>query len=271
MTRADALLGRLTRACALVVMLAAAHPVSAAGDCRPIEALPVTIGEPGTHCLAADLRTRIEAGAAITVAADWVTLDLRGFQLVGTDSDSTAIEAFDRRGVTVRDGAIRGFGNGIRLLGQRGGDHLVERIRLEDVSGVGVRLEGSRNVVRENLFHGSPTRGAAGAGTKGVVVRGPLSRALDNTLIAIFDGVGLEITEGEGAIVEGNVVAGAQGAVATTGVRVTSGANVLLLRNDLRDLARDIVCGRGSGFYRGNVTRAVTQPYSGGTDAERTP
>lgn len=251
---------------ALAAMLAMARPSAAREVCRAIAALPVTISEPGVHCLTADLRSELEEGVAVTVAADWVTLDLRGFELLGTGHQTTAIEASNRLGVTIRDGTIRGFSQGVRLSGKRGGYHLVERIRLVEIPGVALRIDGSHNTIRENLI-GSPQDELATAGE--VVVNGPLPRVLNNKLTRITGGVALEIGQGDGAVIEGNVLIGEEGASEATGVLLVSGSDVLLLRNELRDLGRGVVFGQAAGLYRGNFMQAVRQPYSGGTDADR--
>src|SRR5688572_11288780 len=48
-----------------------------------VESLPATIGSPGQWCLRRDLSTAQTSGAAITVAANNVTLDCNDFKLGG--------------------------------------------------------------------------------------------------------------------------------------------------------------------------------------------
>lgn len=258
---------RLRSGLTLAMMLAAmARPGVAAETCRAIEALPATITDAGRHCLTADTRSGIDEGAAIIVMADWVTLDLHGYRLIGTNPAATAIEAVNRRGVTIRDGTIGGFGHGIRLSGRRSGFHVVERLGLAEISGVALRVDGRHNIVRNNHLTGSTERAAAAAW--GIIVRGPLSRVLGNNLTSLAAGIAVEVSQGDGAIVEGNVLAGGSAADEAIGVRVVSGSDVLVLRNELRDLGTGVVFGEAAGVYQGNVTRAVGRPYVGGTDAD---
>jgi hypothetical protein len=241
-------------------------PASAKESCRAIAALPATITEPGRHCLTADLRSRFDRGAAITVTADWVTLDLQGHRLIGEKHGPTAIEAVDRRGITIRDGTIAGFGDGIRLAGRRSGYHLVEDLDIQGILGVAVWLEGQQNIVRHNHLTGITPRSAAKAG--GIVVHGPLPRILSND-ITVAGGTGVEVSRADGAIVEANILTGKSGPVEATGVRVVSGSNVLVLHNELRDLAFGVVVVDAGGLFMRNATTAVDRPCVGGTNGNQ--
>src|SRR5215475_1141125 len=72
-------------------------------ECRRITAVPATISRPGSYCLVRDLATTLSSGAAITIAADDVLLDLQGFALdgsaAGAGSEAHGIRADGQRDV----------------------------------------------------------------------------------------------------------------------------------------------------------------------------
>src|SRR5688572_6092132 len=76
----------------------------------PISSLPFTISQPGSYYLTADL-TGVSGQAGITVAADNVTIDLRGYTLRGVAGSTGGIIAnFMFANVALRDGFVRGWG-----------------------------------------------------------------------------------------------------------------------------------------------------------------
>ena len=72
--------------------------------CTPVGPLPAIITTGGTHCLTQNRSTSIASGAAITIAAHNVTLDLNGWRLggfaAGTATQATGIRS-SRHRVTV--------------------------------------------------------------------------------------------------------------------------------------------------------------------------
>lgn len=125
---------------------------------RYIRHVPYTITTPGHYCLAGDIRTAIAIGNAITVAADDVLLDLNGFSLdgtaAGTGTEANGVFSFDRARLTVRNGSVRGFFDGLQLGagGTRVADVTVERMRVERTAvGIAVRGLGGGHVVRDNV------------------------------------------------------------------------------------------------------------------------
>ncbi len=105
---------------AVAVLFLAVSSTTAGADCIPIAAVPYTVAAPGVYCLAADMSYPAESGAAITIAADDVTVDLRGYHLAGVATPTTSalgIHAIGHSHVTVTNGGIRGFQVGVRLDG----------------------------------------------------------------------------------------------------------------------------------------------------------
>ena len=108
--------GRAALASALTLLAGSA--AAASPSCSfAIDQLPVTITASGAYCLAADLSYDGE-GVAITILARAVTLDLNGFTLAGQGGPGMpliGVASFDVDGVTVRDGVITGFRQGVLL------------------------------------------------------------------------------------------------------------------------------------------------------------
>jgi hypothetical protein len=133
-----------------------------------ISTIPFTITEPGSYYLAQPLQL-VAPGVGITVQADGVTIDLRGFTLEGIGG-AIGVEATGRADVTVRNGMLSTWEEAI-ILGDRG--------RVEDVSvvagGAGSSIQtGATSLVRGLVLEHT------GAGT-GVAV-GPGSRIEDCAL-----------------------------------------------------------------------------------------
>src|SRR5262249_2449239 len=87
-----------------------------ADTCLPILAVPITIATPGSYCLVRTVSTPIRAGAAITLAADGISLDLKGFTLAGPGgvrSQAVGVFADQHKNLSVSNGTVRGFLAGV--------------------------------------------------------------------------------------------------------------------------------------------------------------
>ena len=162
-----------THACALL-LLATAGSVAAPSvraaesydSCTGfIDSLPATIATQGVWCLRKDLSTAMSSGAAITIAANNVTIDCNGFKvggLAGGDaSTARGVLAANRQNAAVRNCALRGFHTGVEFTGDAGGGHLVEANRINQSLSRGIYVEGENNLVRDNRVF--DTGGAPGA------------------------------------------------------------------------------------------------------------
>jgi hypothetical protein len=138
-----------------------AEPVS-------IAALPYSILKPGEYRLASDLTFPANRGAAITITASDVFLDLGSRRLDGaggSESSAVGISSLDQSRVTIRNGTISGFYFGIDLRRSRreaeaSSGHRIEGVRLERNWYFGIRLEGGQSTVTacEVLDTGGCTR-----------------------------------------------------------------------------------------------------------------
>lgn len=107
------------------------------------------------------------AGTAIAINAGSVWLDLNNFTLDGSPGGTAAdtvgigtIGTVDHRNITVRNGVVRGFLNGINLYGGvNGSNYTVESVWADGdyVNGIAVRGLGGGHVVSDNVV---PNTGA---------------------------------------------------------------------------------------------------------------
>src|SRR5688572_12390980 len=96
---------------AVVVLLGVAAPSAIAEDlgCGAEVTTDVVLSASLTGC-----------STGLIVAADGITIDLNGYAIEGVGADSaTGIEAADRVNVTIKNGHVRGFQVGVRLLRTR--------------------------------------------------------------------------------------------------------------------------------------------------------
>jgi|GEM_PF-1828144 len=144
---------------AIVASMLASASTIYAGSLGPhlIDSLPFRIQQRGTYRLALDLTYASPKGAAISVMANEVTLDLNGKTLFGSAGPSTGavgISALDRQGITIKNGRVSGFYFGIDIQAtdrdtRKSKKHNLVDVRLERNWYFGVRLVGSRSVIRD--------------------------------------------------------------------------------------------------------------------------
>ena len=191
---------------------------SGAGNVRPITG-PMTITQPGIYVLQQDIIYN-GSGAAITINASNVTLDLNGYQIIGPGTPrNTAIGVYarNRDQITIRNGTVRGFMYGIyisddsdRALSGTGfnqGRHVVEYVRLMGNTFRGIRIEGRGNIVRNNVVEDiGGTSVFSSPVVMGIESLGPGALIADNYVYAIRgNGYGIAVTGyGGGTIIAHN-------------------------------------------------------------------
>jgi len=246
--------------------------------CEPIYSLPYVVSQQGSYCLVRNLSTAISAGDAISIAADSVRLDLRGFKVgggaAGPGSQAVGIHAVDRRNVTVANGNVRGFGKAV-FLEDTSPDfsaaqaYRVERILADGNTSAGIHVQGRSALVRRNQVVETTGTGG-GPNSYGIRVEGPLARLLDNEVSGTASAGGtpysMAVSGGHGAVVENNRISGAGGGV-SVGIFLSSSLDALAMGNRIIGTGTGIEFSGSSGRYRDNVTAGVPMPYVGGTDA----
>lgn len=151
-----------------------------------IDSLPATINSQGTWCLRSNLSTAITSGKAITIATNNVTIDCNNFKIgglaAGPGTFAVGIGAGTRLNATIRNCNIRGFRIGINLEGSSGGNHLVEKNRVDNNTLAGIAVDGDGSMVRGNVV--SDTGGTTitfDTRTWGIVTTGTVD-VIDNTV-----------------------------------------------------------------------------------------
>ena len=147
---------RHTRAAVLAATAALGGADVGAQTCTPITAVPYTIAAPGRYCLGTTLVYPSATGAAITIAADEVTLDLGWYgELKGTAGARTravGVLARNQRRVKLRGGTIRGFRYGVLFSDNivRSEQHVIDGVKVWDSTAVGISLTGANSTITNN-------------------------------------------------------------------------------------------------------------------------
>ncbi len=125
--------------------------------------LPIKITKAGYYCLIKDLVYRFFTNCAIEVKANHVVVDLQGHTLIGAPAEKPVgptiggVCSYERRYITVKNGAIRGFDSGVNLSisGNKPSyttGHLVENLHTISV-GSGIGVDGNDNIIRNNRIY----------------------------------------------------------------------------------------------------------------------
>jgi len=238
----------------LLVMFAlawGAAPVQAETvNCTAITTLPFIITTQGIYCFIGHLNTAIATGNAIDIQANNVILDLNGFKLgglaAGPGTLAVGIHALNRQNITIKNGTVRGFLRGIQLetSGTSQG-HVVEGIRADQNTFVGIEVNGAGNIVRNNQVVATAATAANGS-ADGILIVGNGARVLNNDVINTTK----------------------QGSGTATGINFNGATSALAVNNRITVADRGIDYNSGAtGKYRDNLTFGVSTPFTGGTDA----
>jgi hypothetical protein len=251
--------------------------------CTAITALPATISAPGAYCLTGDLSSSQGSLGVITITVDDVVLDLGGHTLNGLGAGSTTlavgIYSLDHRNITVQNGTVRGFCNGIDLNDSGAGasqGHLVQNLRVDGSKCIGIHVVGAGSVIQNNQV--LDTLGNVGlANIDGIFVGGTGVRVVNNDVENIFvagesNSYAIRIdTTGNGAVVENNQIANATLPAghfkSSFGIEIDGTSNVIVVNNRMTMLNIGVAYnGSSTGKYRDNLTSGVVIPYTGGID-----
>ena len=203
--------------------------LSAFAQCTVITTLPVTLSLSGAYCLQSDVGTLSNSGVAIDITADGVVLDLGGFRLIGPGTDPTrtifGIRAQSSKRVTIRNGTVQGFFNGIVLGSQgAGSDYLVENIMAAGNALSGIFVSGSNVIVRNNRIF--DTGGAAQpAAVRAIGVSDTVSAVIHDNFLAGATATGkasgIWLQGASRTVIRGNTITGIEGGQSAFGVEVT--------------------------------------------------
>jgi hypothetical protein len=220
-----------------------------------------------------------EGGAAITVGASGVTLDLDGRTLRG--SAGAATEAFgilarNRRNVTVSNGTVEGFLAGVFLAGPSSRavkqGLAVRGLRASGNTYSGVWLEGRGNEVSGCAVAdtGGSTALGPDAGAVGIASVGPVPRLVGNQVLntsatGAGDAFAIAARDALLGVIADNRLQNLSPA-ATTGILVTAATGVEVRTNSFDSFDYGVVFAPGAtGTCAGNTTIAVSTPALGVT------
>jgi len=252
--RSYPLLGAVTLT-TMVLAPAGAHAET--NECTVISSLPTVITVQGIYCLKASLSTAITTGSAIEIATNSVVLDLNGFRIrglaAGPATHAYGIFAQSRQNITIKNGSVRGFFNGVALENSSGTSegHVVEDVRADQNTWAGIIVNGRGIVIRNNLVMqtgGSTYVGSTG-NAYGISVDGTENRVINNEVL--------------------DTVATGQGVADAIEV---FGTHELVVNNRTTIAGVGVFFGAGTtGKYRDNLTSGCSTPFivpaAGVTDA----
>jgi hypothetical protein len=157
----------------------------------------------------------VTSGSAINIATNNVTIDCNDFKLGGLGggpaSLASGIGASNRSNITVRNCNIRGFYNGVNLVGATGGYHLVENSRFDLNTSNGIYLSGDGGTVRNNRVYDTGNSGGPVAGIETYGAVDVLDNSVNNVIAKAGSGMpayGILTNLISGREVSGNRISG---------------------------------------------------------------
>ena len=120
-----------------------------------------TIDKPGSYKLVNNLTSSNAIADCLAITADFVTIDLAGFAILGTRG-GTAIRGPSGTGITVRNGSIANFQTGVDLSLANGS--IVEGLRVSGFEETGDGII-ARGIVKGNTVSGTFHNGIQATGT----------------------------------------------------------------------------------------------------------
>lgn len=186
-------------------------------NCTEITTLPTTITVPGIYCMKSNLGTNITSGAAITVDANNVVIEMNGWRIggatAGLGTGADGIQSNNRKNIIIRNGIIRGFLKAIDLRGSSGSSgHLVEDMLIDGNRHLGIDIQGDGVRILNNT----------------VVNTGPG----DATSVAI----GIKVEDGRGILIKGNMISGLEETGQIFGVRLENTIEAEISDNQVFDI-----------------------------------
>jgi len=257
-----------------LAVFAANH--AAAQSCTPISSIPANITVSGRYCLTQSVNSSLASGAAISVSASNVQIDLQGFTLDNTAAGaaSTAAGVFHNSqlpGFELANGTLRGFNSAVNAAVFASNPNAVtlQDLRLELSRAIGLVVVGDHSIVRRVNVSRVVPQGAQ-TSALAIVGNGNRIRFIDNDISDVAEatagvGSGITCTSCHGAIYEQNRMTGGAGLGTFRGI--FAGPNSILRRNAIHNADEGIrMSGTGS-KYQDNLTTQVTTAFIGGADA----
>jgi len=260
--------------------------------------MPYTISTPGVYCVTEKITTNLASGAAITINANNVVLDLNSFAIgnlgAGASTSALGIYAVDRQNIVIRDGTLRGFWIAVALVDgvtaggttSNSSGHAVNAVVSDQSYGAGIVVQGPGTVVTGSRVvntQGSTATNAllaalSGDGATGIFVSGSGARVTNSAVLntdcsngctaSAAKVRGIQVSGAPGAVIAQNFVANAAMTAVTDAraldVKISS-ADVFVDSNVFTTWPLGISFDSTStGVYLNNGLLNVTTPASGG-------
>jgi hypothetical protein len=194
------------------------------GAATVIDHVPYTITAPGVYELQGDLTANDTNG--IDVKADHVLIDMKGYALTQSQTGSSSGVTSASTDVTVRNGTIYGFGDGVSLFGA---ENSVIAVRFLH-NNITADIKGNDDAIKDCYVVG-------GGRT---------------------DGIGIEIESGSGVQVKGNQVCDCRIAIVSTSVSGSGFIQNYVANSDKGLQLND------HDYYQGNVVTNCADGIEGG-------
>jgi hypothetical protein len=254
-----------------VFLLAAASARAETIECTAITSMPFTIGAPGIYCLK---QSFYDVPDGIVVKSDDVVIDLNGYVIDGkANGTGFGVLAFDAKNLTVRNGTISEFAQGVRLEngGSGSAGHIIEDLRLTWHRSAAVYVQGRGIIVRDNLVLGT---GSIWNSAIGIWVdRGPGVHLLRNEIVDMTSpenkdsyATAIFVNGAPGSTIQHNVIRNTFNTPpSSAGIAVNSSDGTVIFGNRIFNMANGIRILGGTGLYRENTASGASTPFFGGT------
>ncbi len=231
---------------AAVAMMFTASANAETIDCTEITTIPTVITVQGVYCLKGNLLTSLTSGNAIDIQTNNVTIDFNGFKLgglaAGTGTLARGVYAENRKNIVLRNGSIRGFYYGVYLDENAGtsSGHLLEDLILDGNRAVGVIVEGTGMVVRNNrIVNTGPTDIATSA--YGILMQNSENSQIVGNFISKTTETswtrGVYVASSSLIEVRGNTVLDTDGATSDRGIYIFDGTDSTVIDNRVLNAA----------------------------------
>jgi len=240
-----------------------------------ITSIPITITKAGVYHLTKDLGFSLGHGAAITVDASDVVIDFNAHAIVdetGTTTTSIGVNCGDENRVTLKDGTIRGFHDGVVLNSD--GASLTDLL-VTDCYSVGISVTGNNIQLLNNRVSG--TGGVSATSSLyavGISLSGTYGNICNNDVqnISVTDTTdryaeGIRLKNCSEMVLSNNRVLDVEPAAptiaASTGISIVTSANLIILANTVVTAQTGFdLSGGASGKYGDNITSGDTTDYN---------
>lgn len=217
--------------------------------CLPVVRAPAVLDRPGNYCLLRNLETDLSSGAAVTITASNVDLDLDGFTIGNRtdrgacvngneDNPTVGIRATGANNVTIQGGTVQCFASGIEIFAEDANclecsfGHTVRNMNLKELFKTGVLVRAWSSTIEDNhIFRiGGGSRGEP----RGIVANGSGNTIRNNDVMNVFGPLSTGITAAGG---NANLVVENRVQQADTGFALFGGQSVRFRDNITAEVA----------------------------------